>query len=223
MKKRSLIFAFIMLVSLGNLASVFAQSNKYSTFYYQRNTLFEKLPINKKDIIFLGNSITNGAEWAELFNNKHVKNRGISGDICAGVYDRLDYLTKGQPKKIFLLIGINDVNRGSSAEEITEGIEKIVLKIKQDSPRTRVYVQSLLPMNKTLGMFQSHTSKGDVVLKINELLLSKTESWGAEFINLYPHFVDSETGLMNIKYTNDGLHLLGEGYLLWVRLMKKYI
>lgn len=50
-----------------------AQERKYSTFYYQRATLFEELPVTSSDIIFLGNSITNGAEWAELFKNKHVK------------------------------------------------------------------------------------------------------------------------------------------------------
>lgn len=62
--------------------------------------------MTSKDIIFLGNSITNGGEWSELLNNKHVKNRGISGDICMGVYDRLDAVLKGKPAKIFLLIGI---------------------------------------------------------------------------------------------------------------------
>lgn len=43
-----------------------AQEQKHSTFYYQRATLFEVLPTSKSDIIFLGNSITNGGEWAEL-------------------------------------------------------------------------------------------------------------------------------------------------------------
>lgn len=31
------------------------------------------------------------------------RNRGISGDICMGVYDRLDAVLKGKPAKIFLL------------------------------------------------------------------------------------------------------------------------
>ena len=47
---------------------------------YQRwRSLFEVLPVYSSDIVFLGNSITDGCEWAELFNNRHVKNRGISG------------------------------------------------------------------------------------------------------------------------------------------------
>lgn len=33
-------------------------------------------------------------------------NRGISGDVAMGVYDRLDPILKGKPAKIFLLLGL---------------------------------------------------------------------------------------------------------------------
>ena len=46
-----------------------AQGRKHTTFFDQRATLFEVLPTSKKDIIFLGNSITNGGEWAELLTH----------------------------------------------------------------------------------------------------------------------------------------------------------
>lgn len=75
-----------------------AQGRKHTTFFDQRATLFEVLPTSKKDIIFLGNSITNGGEWAELLGNPHVKNRGISGDRADTMLDRLHVITKGQPK-----------------------------------------------------------------------------------------------------------------------------
>ena len=53
-------------------------ARKYSTYYYQRASLFEKLPVTSEDILFVGNSLTDGAEWTELFQNQHIKNRGIS-------------------------------------------------------------------------------------------------------------------------------------------------
>lgn len=28
---------------------------------------------------------------------------------------------------------------------------------------------------------------------------------------------------MDVKYTNDGLHLLGKGYLKWVEIIKPYL
>lgn len=217
--KKILIFVVVMALAW----TCRAQERTYSTFYYQRATLFEELPVTSRDIVFLGNSITNGAEWAELFDNKYVKNRGISGDICMGVYDRLDAILKGKPAKIFLLIGINDVSRGTPADTIVARIGMIVEKIKADSPKTKLYLQSVLPVTDHYKMFDGHTSRWKVVPEINRGLLRLAEKEGVTYIDLYSHFVDPETGKMNISYTNDGLHLLGKGYLKWVEIVKPYI
>ena len=198
-------------------------AQKYSTFYYQRATLFEELPVTSKDIIFLGNSITNGGEWAELLNNKHVKNRGISGDVCMGVYDRLDAILKGNPAKIFLLIGINDVSRGTPADTIVNRIGKIVKKIKKNSPKTKLYLQSILPVTDHYKMFGNHTRHWQMVKGINEKLVGLAESEKVTYIDLYSHFVDSVTGKMNVQYSNDGLHLFGKGYLIWAEIVKPYV
>lgn len=205
------------------LLPIEAQENKYSTFYYQRATLFEELPVTSDDIIFLGNSITNGAEWAELLNNSRVKNRGISGDVCMGVYDRLFPILKGKPSKIFLLIGINDVSAGLSADTIVGRIEKIVQKIKCDSPTTKLYLQSLLPVTDYYKKFSSHTSRPGVIPVINAGIKEIADREGVVYIDLYSGFVDCATGKMNKGYTNDGLHLLGKGYLKWVEIIKPYV
>ena len=216
MKRIGLIFILLGMICVG-----YAQ--KYSTFYYQRATLFEELPVTSKDIIFLGNSITNGGEWAELLNNKHVKNRGISGDVCMGGYDRLDAILKGKPAKIFLLIGINDVSRGTPADTIVNRIGKIVKKIKKNSPKTKLYLQSILPVTDHYKMFGNHTRHWQMVKGINEKLVGLAESEKVTYIDLYSHFVDSVTGKMNVQYSNDGLHLLGKGYLKWAEIVKPYV
>ena len=179
--------------------------------------------MTSKDIIFLGNSITNGGEWAELLNNKHVKNRGISGDVCMGVYDRLDAILKGKPAKIFLLIGINDVSRGTPTDTIVNRIGKIVKKIKKNSPKTKLYLQSILPVTDHYKMFGNHTRHWQMVKGINEKLVGLAESEKVTYIDLYSHFVDSVTGKMNVQYSNDGLHLLGKGYLKWAEIVKPYV
>lgn len=215
-------FVFFMTVLALSLVC-HAQERKYFTFYYQRATLFEELPITSKDIVFLGNSITNGAEWSELFQNKNVKNRGISGDICMGVYDRLDAILKGKPAKIFLLIGINDVSRGTPADTIVNRIRLIARKIKTDSPKTKLYLQSVLPVTDHYKMFQGHTSRWQVVPEINKGLIHLAAEEGVTYIDLYSHFLDEKTGKMNIEYTNDGVHLLGKGYMKWVEIVKPYM
>src|SRR5690606_41627183 len=90
---------------------VFAQTTTWDSTYrpgsYQvRVGHFNSFPNHKKDIIFLGNSISLGTEWLELLQNKRVRNRGISGDISFGVIERLKEITKGNPKKVFIMIGI---------------------------------------------------------------------------------------------------------------------
>ena len=100
MNHRMLLFAVTAVMALIG----WAQANT-DPYYGRRATLFDELPIGKKDIVMLGNSLTDGAEWNELLDNRHVKNRGIVGDIVQGYIDRLEPILKGQPKKIFILGG----------------------------------------------------------------------------------------------------------------------
>ena len=215
--------ALFSIFVLFNVCLLQANPHKYSTFYYQRATLFAQLPVYPSDIIFLGNSITNGCEWSELFNNKHVKNRGISGDIVQGVYDRLEPILTGKPEKIFLLIGINDLAAGASPDSIVKGINKIAEQIKHESPRTKLYIQSLLPVNNTFSTFKNHTSKGQEVIDTNKMLKVLCLKKHLTYIDLYDSFKEPGDDKMNPKYTNDGLHLLGPGYLLWEKIEAPYI
>ena len=54
---------------------------------------FRSYPNASTDFIFLGNSITAGADWNELLGITNAKNRGISGDITFGVLERLNEVT----------------------------------------------------------------------------------------------------------------------------------
>ena len=213
---------FIML-SLFCACTMHAQEQKHSTFYYQRATLFEVLPTSKSDIIFLGNSITNGGEWAELLRNPHAKNRGISGDTTQGVLDRLSTITKGKPSKIFLLIGTNDLSRGKSVDEVAKNVEKIVERVKRESPKTKLYVQSVFPVNPKFNKFLGHMNRQKDIAALNAKIKAVVARHGVTYIDVYKSLVIPSTDVMNPEYTNDGLHLLGKGYLKWVDVLKPYL
>ncbi|QZT38343.1 sialate O-acetylesterase [Halosquirtibacter xylanolyticus] len=195
---------------------------QFSTYYYQKKSLFEKLPNDKNEIIFLGNSITDGCEWSEIFQNKKIKNRGISGDVTDGVLLRLAEVYESSPKKVFILIGINDLSRGKSQEYVFNNIQKIVQEIHQNSPKTKLFVQSLLPVNDCYGRFKKHTNKNEKVLWINKRLKESASKASYTFINIHDAFVN-ESGKMRKDYSNDGLHLLGDGYMAWVNIIKPYV
>ena len=198
-----------------------AQANQ-DPYYARRATLFDELPIGKKDIVMLGNSLTDGCEFNELLNNKHIKNRGIVGDIVQGLIDRVEPIIKGQPKKLFIMCGVNDISHDVSADSIARATEKLIVMVKNGSPRTKIYLQSLLPFNNDVREWKLLKGRDHVVVEANELLEQVARRQGVTWINLYPLFVDDQ-GRLRADLTNDGLHLMGKGYIIWRDAIKPYI
>jgi len=199
------------------------QESKHSTYYDQRKTLFEVLPNTKGEIIFLGNSITDGGNWSELFHDLNVKNRGISGDVTDGVLDRLDEVVESKPAKIFIMIGVNDLARGKTVAYVVDNYKKIIERIRKNSPETTIYIQSVLPVNDHFTKFKNHVNKTDQIIAVNNHLKEMAQQFDkTSYIDLFSHFA-TEDNRLKPNYTNDGLHLTGKGYLLWKSLIEKYV
>lgn len=190
--------------------------------YAVKSAQFRSYPNSRKDIIFLGNSITAGTDWAELLGNPHCRNRGISGDITYGILARLDEVTEGQPAKIFLLIGINDIQHNTPDSIIISNYRKIVQTIKSASPRTKIHVQTLLPTNNTFTQFKNHYNKDEHIAAVNEEIRKIAAEEKVTCIELNKAFQDAE-GKLDKKLTMDGLHLNAEGYKLWAGILKTYL
>ncbi len=216
---KKLIFIAFLLISICSVG----QTSKFSTYYEQRKSLFEILPDTKNEIIFLGNSITDGSEWSELLENPRAKNRGISGDTSEGVLNRLYQVTRVEPAKVFLLIGINDLSKNISPDTIYVNICKIVSIIRTKSPKTQVYLQSIFPVNNTFKTFATHTSRTPQVKEINEKLKNICPKLGATYVDVFSELKNPNDDLLNPMYTNDGLHLLGAGYVAWMKVIRKYL
>ncbi|GAB3026757.1 hypothetical protein GCM10027051_34470 [Niabella terrae] len=194
----------------------------FSPYYHQRVSQFELLPASRGAIIFLGNSITDGAEWTELFGDARIRNRGISGDLSAGVLNRLGTVLDRNPAKVFLMIGINDLARGITEDSILNNISRIAALVHAYRPATRLYIQSLLPVNAAFGKFSNHTNKTAAIRRINKVLSARAREGHYVFIDLYTHFCD-QAGRLQPAYTNDGLHLKGRGYMVWKQLIFPHV
>jgi lysophospholipase L1-like esterase len=168
---------------------------------------------SKKDYIFLGNSITAGTDWVKLLNLPQAKNRGISGDITFGILDRLQDVIDGKPKKIFILIGINDISRNIPDSIILRNYKKIVQRIRKGSKKTEIYFNTLLPVNAAFEKFKNHYGKDDHILYLNSEI-KKLAAKNVTVIDLYSQFLDKDNHL-RAELTKDGLHLIPEGYKVW--------
>ena len=180
---------------------------------------FESFPKASSDIIFLGNSITAGTDWNELLQLPTVRNRGISGDITYGILERLDDVISGKPSKIFILIGINDISKNIPDDTILNNYAKIVDRIQKGSPTTKIYFQTLLPVNSSFEKFKNHYGKDEHILYVNEGIRKLTKAKKIQLIDLYPHFLDQAKHL-KAELTHDGLHLRMEGYQVWAKILK---
>jgi lysophospholipase L1-like esterase len=101
---------------------------------------------------------------------------------------------------------------------ILANYQKILEQIKAASPKTTVYVQTVLPTNNRFNNFPNHQNKTDKVQALNNGLKALAASHQVHLIDLYPEFLDAEQKL-DKKYTNDGLHLLGAGYQHWKNIL----
>lgn len=188
-------------------------------YYDQRESLFEVLPKDSNEIIFLGNSITKDCEWSELFQNSKIKNRGIGGNKTADVLLRIDKTLESKPKKIFILIGINDLSANIPMDHIVDNYKQIINKIKIESPKTEIFIQSILPIN---NKYYKGIATNENIKTVNAKLKIIADENHSTYIDLFSHFVNSDGNLAE-KYSNEGLHLLGAGYLVWKSVIEKYV
>jgi len=195
-----------------------AWNKAMKAYYYHKKENFETFPDTENEIIFLGNSITDGCEWAELFQNPNIKNRGIGGDDTDGILERLDEVTNSKPAKIFIMIGTNDLAFGKNVEYIVENYKKIISNIQETSPQTKIYIQSELPTDDAIH----NTRKNSDLIAINNQLIEISKENNLIYIDLFSLFVNDQNK-MNPKYSLDGLHINGEGYLLWKEAIAKYV
>ncbi len=163
-------------------------------------------------IVMLGDSITAGGEWLELFPRVSIVNRGIGGDTTKGIIQRLDEVVNRQPKAVFILIGINDLALGESIEGICDNYRKIIELLQAKT--IRVFIQStILPGGNVVE------ERRKKVIELNKRLKALCSSIeGVTFIDL--NQVLAPAGVLDAGYTLDGIHLNGKGYWEWAQTIK---
>ena len=216
--------------------SIQYQQEWQMNFYNERIKEFKNDPVGQNKIVFLGNSITEGGgDWNAKFGVKNIVNRGISGDITEGVLDRLDEIIYYKPIAVFLLIGINDIFNADipDREKITplyvsKNILMIADQITDQSPSTKIFIQTILPINHEIYTeindgFPNHSVPlPDQINEINSLIKNNDLGNKYTIIDLHSAFVNKH-GLMDRAYSTDGVHLNDSGYQVWVEYVGKYI
>lgn len=220
---KKLFYTLAFLLPLFGIKAQTVIDSSFRFYYYdQKLSMFKDNTTINADAVFAGDSITDGGEWAEFFPGKKVLNRGISADNTFGLLNRVDELIARKPKKLFILIGINDLAKSTPPEVILSNLEKLVKQVHSGSPQTTMVLQTLMPTNEAFPDFPKHQHKTAEIMMVNAGIAKLASTTGSILLDLNPVFADSN-GQLDKKFTNDGLHLMGSGYQVWVKLIQEKI
>ncbi len=180
-----------------------------------REDVFRSLPNDSAEIVFVGNSLTEGFPLVEMFKNASIKNRGISGEISSNVLNRIDEIVESKPEKIFLSIGVNDLKNEIHHDTLFKNKVAVIETIQECSPSTEIFIQSVLP---TSGIY---SRLNQAIVQHNEKMKSYCEQNGIAFLNSAPVF--QVEGQLKKELTYDGLHLNAAGYKKWASFLAPYV
>ena len=204
----------ILMLLISGVVMLQAWTIQDDPYYKHKKSQFEVLSMNEKfTTMMLGDSITDEGLWDELLNSDTIQNRGISGDTTDGVLERLNPMGKNI-EKVFIMIGVNDIMRGKSVDEIYSNYLKIIQFFKEK--KIKIHIQSTL--------YIGESRKADFNPKVEELN-KRLEKYASEnkitFINLNPIFAPHK--VLKKEFTFDDLHLNGSAYKLWSQEIKLFL
>lgn len=199
-----------------------------STTNLIQKEIIKEVPVVDDNYVFLGDSITDWYDLDKYFEGLPVVNSGVSGYSTSNILNNMNKMVyQYNPSKVFILIGINDLELKVDDDVVVNNIRKIVQGIKKNRRYAKIYVESIYPINnsdddKIEGSIINGNRKNSDIIDINNKLVKLTKEEGATYIDLHKELVD-DNGLLKIEYTVDGLHLSSEGYEKVTEVLRKYI
>lgn len=190
----------------------------------RHNAFNERVKQGNVDLIFIGDSITQGwegagkAAWAEAYGKRNAVNLGIGGDRTQHVLWRLDNgnIEGIHPKLAVIMIGTNN-SRANTSEQIAEGITAIVKKLREKLPETKILL---------LGIFPRGADSNDMLRKVNaganEIVAKLADGKMVEYLDIGPKFLDEQGGLSK-DVMPDLLHLSPAAYKTWADSIESHV
>jgi len=163
-------------------------------------------------IVFLGNSLTHGGDWARLLGLSSISNHGVPGETTRDILRRLHIVKQEPMDRLFFMAGINDLSQRMAPDEIVANTREIVREIHSSHLEASIYVQSVLPVNH--DMFPWAPSAALILATNSGLREMHLPEQGIHFVNVHDAFLD-ERHEMKAEFTDDGVHLTPAGYEHW--------
>ncbi|MBH0114881.1 GDSL family lipase [Novosphingobium sp. YJ-S2-02] len=169
---------------------------------------------DEQRVVFIGDSITDLWDLEKFFPGEPYINRGIGSQVTAQMLVRFEQdVVALRPKAVVILGGVNDVS-GFLQVESEEGIVSNIEAMADIADRHGIAVVlcSILPVTNTPQADYVETERKPAQLRrINARLAALATSRGYAFADYTP-VLANESGLLQQRFTRDGVHPLASGY-----------
>lgn len=161
--------------------------------------------------ILLGDSQVELGDWYNLFNGSlAVRNCGLSMAVISDVMQLGQAVPDKNPHAIVLMCGINNLLHDQSIDSALRDYEALLTQTVGRFPKSRILVLAVLPVRPD---FLGTRTRGinDRIMEFNMELQKLCHDLGIRFLSTSKRLLDGSGGL-DIRLTNDGLHLNRYGY-----------
>jgi lysophospholipase L1-like esterase len=173
-------------------------------------------------LLFIGDSITQGWEgdgkkvWEKFYGPRKAVNMGIGGDRTQHVLWRLanGNLDLVKPKLAVLMIGTNNSNgNDNTAEEIGDGIVKIVKTLREKQPQMKVLILAVFPRGeKPNPQREKNAAASAIAAKL-------ADDKDIFFLDFGQKFLEDD-GTLTKEIMPDRLHLNEKSYTIWAEAIE---
>ena len=172
---------------------------------------YERRKAGNIDLIFLGDSITQGWPgdlFAQHYGKLNAVNFGCGGDKIQHTLMRLEgddgEIRGTTPKVIVLMLGVNNM-ADNSAEEIAYGIANMVKRLLKECPQTKVLLMGILP---------TRDGDNEKIKAVNKLTATLENRKNVRFLDIGSKFYGKDRKIKADLFS-DGVHLNRNGYVVW--------
>lgn len=171
-----------------------------------------------KDAVFIGDSITEGVSFYGYIPTKRVfAKKGCTAKAAAKY---LPDIAKIKPKKVYILLGSNDLNyNNKSIDKIIEEYDALLTEAKKKLPDATIYVQSVFPVTQKYEQ-KNKKITNKRINALNKKLIALAKEHDVTYINVAKSLKD-KNGRLPSKWSSDGLHLKDQYYAKWFDALMK--
>lgn len=166
--------------------------------------------------VFVGDSVTEAIDGYDMLKDAKVVAK--NGQTLVEANKLSAQIKELSPKKIFILLGTNDLLNNISTEQFVSYYENLIKLLLSDSPNAKIYVQSILPVEEFIDKEKPLLSNSRID-EFNKALKDMKKDSNVEFLNIASVY-KNDKGSMYDGYTSEGIHLKFNYYNMWFNYLE---